>query len=340
MTKLAIRLLASLVIAACAVYWLTRQGFDVLPSFATIKDNVTIAAVVGYLVLFSIFHILRAWRWRYLLRPFAKVPFGTMMQVAFLGFTAIQLMPLRTGEIARPYLLDRYAGISKSALFGTIAIERVVDGLLISLWLTAALFTIPGTRTPYVWGLRFVPLLIFVTALLLLIAFYHHPKLVKHLIEKIIGIVSARLAGFAVGVLERFHAGLAALPDKGSLFAFVIMSVFYWGINAVSFYVLALGCGLDLPFVGAVAGMGCLAVGILLPAGPGYFGNFQVAVLAALDMYIVSQVASGQGAQVFVFCLYVFQTGFTILFGAGGALGLRKRPVIHRDRAEVARYEE
>ncbi len=326
MRKIIIRLVFSLAIAAVLIFWLTGQGFDVLPSFEAIKTNTIWWAIPVYVVLFSVFHVLRAWRWSYLLRPFAEVPTRVMMEVAFLGFTAIQMMPLRTGEVARPYLLDRYTGTSKSALFGTIAIERVVDGLLVSLWLTAALFTISAENAQYVWGLRLIPLLIFVVALALLIAFYRSPDLVRRVIEKVIGFFSSRLAAFAVGVLERFHRGLAALPDARSLWAFVAISILYWGTNALGFCLLARGCGLELPFVGAVAGMGCLAVGILLPAGPGYFGNFQVAVLAALEIYIPS-ASSSQGAAVFIFLLYVLQTGLTILFSIGGALGLRGRNI-------------
>ena len=74
--------------------------------------------------------------------------------------------------------------------------------------------------------------------------------------------------------------------------------------------------------------MGCLAVGILLPAGPGYFGNFQVAVLAALNMYLPSD-SPPERAAVFVFLLYALQTGLTILFGAIGALGLIKKRRTH-----------
>jgi len=109
-----------------------------------------------------------------------------------------------------------------------------------------------------------------------------------------------------------------------SFWGFVLFSGLYWGVNAVSFYLLANACGLDLPVAGAVAGMGVLAVGILLPAGPGYFGNFQLALVAALEMYIPN-AAGSETAAVFIFLLYVMQTGLTILFGAGGALALRRR---------------
>jgi uncharacterized protein (TIRG00374 family) len=333
--NIATRLLASLGIAVVLIYWLTEQGFEVLPSLSDIEEVSAWWGIPLYVGLFSIFHGLRAWRWMYLVRPFARVPTGTMMEVAFLGFVAIQMMPLRTGEVARPYLLDRYAGISKSALFGTIAIERVIDGLIVSLILTAALFTIPASRSPLIWGLRLLPLLLFSSALVLLVAFYFRPEKVRALIGRLCRVVSSRLADFAVGVLERFHAGLAALPNHRNFWAFVIFSAVYWTINGVAFYWLAHACGLAVTFAGALAGMGCLAVGILLPAGPGYFGNFQVAVLTALEIYLPLSDAPREMA-VFVFLLYVLQTGLTIVFGGVSALRLRGRPVMRRKSGTIS----
>lgn len=331
MRKIAIRLFASLAIAVVLIFWLTKQGFDVLPSADEIKQYCQWWGIPVYIGLFSAFHILRAWRWIYLLRPFADVPRGTMMEVAFSGFVAIQMMPLRTGEVARPYLLDRYAGISKSALFGTIAIERVIDGLLISLMLSVALFTIPASRSSLVWGLRLLPLILFLSAFGLLVAFYFRPDGVKRLLGKLLGIFSKRLEAFATGVLERFHAGLAALPNQRNFWTFVITSVAYWSINGVAFFYLARACGLMIPAAGAVAGMGCLAVGILLPAGPGYFGNFQVAVLSAIEIFLPETSSFSEPLAVFVFLLYVLQTGLTILFGGLGAWQLRRRPVRRRE---------
>ncbi|MDJ0765497.1 MAG: lysylphosphatidylglycerol synthase transmembrane domain-containing protein [Myxococcota bacterium] len=327
MRKVGVRLALSLCIAVVLVHWLTDQGLHVLPSWRAIREAAVWWAVPAYVLLFFAFHVLRAWRWTYLLRPFANVPAQVMCSVAFIGFVAIQIMPLRTGEVARPYLLDRYTGASKSALFGTIAIERIVDGLLVSLSLTAALMALPSDQTPYVWGLKTIPLIVFSGALLLLIAFYRSPARISALLNRVVGFFSQRLARFSVGVLERFHAGLAALPKRRNFIAYVAISSLYWAINAVSFWVLAIGCGLSLSFAGAMAGMGCLAVGILLPAGPGYFGNFQVAVLAALDMY-TPQTTSTHGIAVFIFLLYLLQTGLAILFGAAGAWGLRKQTVV------------
>jgi hypothetical protein len=327
--RIALRLLLSIAIAAALVWWLLSQGFDVIPSPGALGEALTWWAIAAYALLFSAFHVLRAWRWRFLIDPFAEVRTGTMMAAAFAGFLAIQMLPLRTGELARPWLLDRHTGISKSALLGTVAIERVVDGLLVSLWLTAALLAIPADARPYVWGLRVVPPAVFLAALGLLVAYYRRPGPVGRLVQRACGLVSWHLADFAAGVLDRFHAGLASLPRPGSFWAFSGMSAAYWAINAIALWLLARGCGLDLPPAGAVAVMGCLAVGILLPAGPGYFGNFQLSVLVALGLYLDID-AEPRKVAVFVFALYVLQTGLTILFGALGFLVLRRAPIVRR----------
>ena len=334
MHKIAIRLGISVAIAAVIVLWLMGQGFDVLPSWESIQRHTVWWALPTYVLLFTAFHLLRAWRWIYLLRPFSKIDIGTTMETAFVGFLAIQMMPLRTGEVARPYLLDRYTGVSKSALFGTIAIERVVDGLLVSLWLSAVLFGVSASRGTHIWLLRLVPLGIFLSASILLVAFYHRPREVRMFISSWLGLLSKRVAEFTAGVVERFHKGLAALPNRRCLWSFIGLSILYWSINALSWYLLAKGCGISLPLLGAVAGMGCLAVGILLPTGPGYFGNFQVSVLIALKIYLPIEAIAEQAA-VFVFLLYALQTGLTVLFGACGALSLSRRAIYEKAREPV-----
>ena len=58
-------------------------------------------------------------------------------------FFAIFALPLRLGEMARPALTKLRQGIPVSVGFGTIAVERVVDGLVTSLCVAWALFAIP-----------------------------------------------------------------------------------------------------------------------------------------------------------------------------------------------------
>ena len=74
----------------------------------------------------------------------------------------------------------------------------------------------------------------------------------------------------------------------------------------------------------AAAVMGVLAIGILLPTGPGLFGNFQLAVSAALRLYFPSSSSATQGA-VFIFLLYLMQSAVMVWRGVIPLYALRVR---------------
>lgn len=322
--KLVVRLVLSLGIAAIFVWWLGNQGLEIVPSAAQFA-RVAGWAVPVYLLTLVAVHFLRAYRWIYLLRPIhPDLAVRRMLPVAFVGFLAILVMPLRTGEFARPYLIKGHAGVSMSAALGTIAIERVVDGLLVSLWLTLCLFGIDPSRSPYVWPLRLLPLGLFLAALVFLVAFLWRADAFVRLGRRLTEPFSRRLADTVVHVLEGFGRGLSVLPNKLALLRFLVVSVAYWSINAVGVMLLARGCGLDLGLLGGVATMAVVAVGILLPSGPGFFGNFQASVLVALELYLPAAAGGvAEAAAAFIFLLYLCQVGLTLVVGFGSLFGAR-----------------
>ena len=201
-----------------------------------------------------------------------------------------------------------------SAGFGTIAIERVVDGLLVSLWLTLALFAVDARSHEWVWWLRLGPLGFFTGSLAVLIALVIWPKPVRSLMGTISGWFGRRLQGFVLHVLDGFTEGIKMLPDRRCILGFTWWSVVYWGINTAAFWVLAEGCGMKLGYLGSIAAMGILAVGILLPAGVGLFGSFQASLVVALALFLPSDVINGSGS-VFIFVNYAGQ--LIVTFGAG-----------------------
>ena len=323
--KLVFRLGLSLGVGAAFVWWLKNQGIEIVPS-AERFSAVAWWSVGAYVLTLLVVHFLRAYRWIYLLRPIAGVPVRKMLPVAFVGFLAILVLPLRTGELARPFLIKRHAGVSGSAALGTIAIERVVDGLLVSLWLTLCLFGIPADQSPYVWPLRLLPLGLFLGALVFLLAFLHRSDFFVRFAARLTRPLSQKLSDTVVHVLEGFGKGLAVLPNRMALLRFLGVSFVYWTINALGVWLLAWGCGIDVGLLGAVATMAVVAVGILLPAGPGFFGNFQAAVLVALELYLPAAIVAAR-ADAFIFILYLCQVGVTLLVGfsslAIGRISLR-----------------
>ena len=71
-------------------------------------------------------------------------------------------------------------------------------------------------------------------------------------------------------------------------------------------WLLARGCGFDMSIGHAVGLVGILALGILMPAGPGLFGNFQLAVALGLKLFFPESVVL-ERASAYIFILYSIQ---------------------------------
>src|SRR3990170_6531590 len=75
--------------------------------------------------------IVRSLRWHYLLRGLASLSTATLYPIVIIGYMANNLLPLRTGEIVRAYVLGERHKVSKMSTLGTIAVERVFDGVVL-----------------------------------------------------------------------------------------------------------------------------------------------------------------------------------------------------------------
>lgn len=72
-------------------------------------------------------HILRAWRWRYLMYPIKEdISLRNAFSVTMIGYLINNVVP-RLGEFVRPYAIGKLEHVSKSATMGTIILERILD---------------------------------------------------------------------------------------------------------------------------------------------------------------------------------------------------------------------
>jgi len=97
------------------------------------------AVVVGYAFSFLLTLTLRAARWHWLLEPVHPVKWRRILLVNFLFFGASVTLPFRLAEALRPALIREKDKLSAWAITGSVAAERVVDGLFSMLLLLVAL---------------------------------------------------------------------------------------------------------------------------------------------------------------------------------------------------------
>ncbi len=317
-TRLWLRLLGSLVITVVIVA-LVAGRVDAVP------DDLRVApwAVPAYLGTLVLYFFARAGRWWFLVRPLGPLPFRVVMAVACAGILWILLLPWRLGEFVRPLLLARASPIAFGQALGTVALERVVDGLLVCGMFFVATATMPAA--PALAGLYAACLgvaALFGAVLLGLLALAIWPRAVGSLVRATVGRVAPgladRLATLASGVAE----GLTALPSVRPLVLFVLATLVYWAANALGMWVLARGCGVPLGPAEVVAVLAVLNLTLLIPGPPAHVGTFQLGVLTGLALFLPPDLLAARGA-VFAFYLYVCQLAMIVALGVPASLHLR-----------------
>ena len=101
--------------------------------------------LIAAIIMQAVTYLVRALRWQYLLLPIGRVRLSTAFRTTVLGFAASFLLPARAGEFLRPYLLARREGLSATATFATVVLERLLDASAVLLLLGSfLLFFDPG----------------------------------------------------------------------------------------------------------------------------------------------------------------------------------------------------
>lgn len=248
-----------------------------------------------YAASFVVVHAARLFRWVVMVRGISDAPVRDVVGVGLTGFGAIVLFPLRLGEFVRPFLLQRRCGVPFSAGLGTAVVERVADGLIMTLVLFVAMLTAPGAVSEVVRSAGWASLAVFVSATVGLGLFAWRRSFAEALVRGSLGRVSGRVSEGLIGTMETFAAGVRSLHGGGRLLAFVSLTVVYWSANAMGMWWLARGFGFDLPLYAGWGLLGTLVVGLMIPTGPGFLGNFQYFVQEGLRLYLPGSAAGAAG---------------------------------------------
>jgi uncharacterized protein (TIRG00374 family) len=291
-----------------------------------------LAAYIGLLVIVQ---LTRALRWNYLLAPLGvRIPRAPLLAISSVGFMAILALPARLGEFVRPGLM-RKRGISASAALGTVAVERIVDGLLVSLFVFVAFFALSGPQAPgWMMPTAYAALGVFSLAMVFLVGALKWPESSVRFWLKLslLPRIAPRIAGVIEAKALDMIRGFEVMRDTTNLVKFVAYSVVYWVCNGLGVYVLALGFGLPLTLVGGFATMGLVAVGITLPNSPGLVGQFQWFTLLGLSLYLPGAATKGSDIYGTAFAFANVHYGLQVLwYVLCGALGLATRYVSFHD---------
>jgi uncharacterized protein (TIRG00374 family) len=303
--KLAINLALSLSVLALCL-WLVWPDAHARTELERTLRSLELSSfwpvLAGTIGLLAATHFFRAWRWNNLLRPMGvSLPAARLLAISSVGFMAILALPARLGELVRPALLRQKGKVSASAVLGTVAVERIVDGLVVSLLVFGCCLAIhlgnPAAEKPWMMPMAYVSLAVFLTAMTFLAFALRWPQHTVRFAMRLslLPRVAPRVAAKIEAKLHDLIRGFLVLKDGANLAWFGFWSILYWIANGLSVFVLARGMGLDLSLVGAFAVMGIVAVGISLPNSPGLVGQFHYLTMLGVSLYLGDEIARTAG---------------------------------------------
>ena len=260
---------------ACLIWVFHGVDFrGLLVDLAELNWGWVALAVVSDLLIY----IWQAWRWNLLLRPIAKLPLLRSARAVYVGLFASDVLPLRPGEVIRAYLQAHWSeDVPFSLAFSSVIIERILDGIFLSLAFGAATLFVELPRYLVDAG-RILGIGVAISAALFgIVMFWKHKA-------------HAAVSGHRWAVwLSHLVDGLHAMGNSPSFYAATAASVGYLIIQVVPIYALMRGFGLDLSIGAACVVLIFQRLGTVIPQAPGNIGASQFFYIRALELFGVNR---------------------------------------------------
>lgn len=252
------------------------------------------------LIPLILFLVLRAVRWRMLFYPLRGLRLRNLFAVINIGYLLSNIFPARLGDLARAYLIGDTEKVSRTAAFSTIIAERVLDALCA---VGGVFLVLPFAPLPrwmirsglVVGGLALAAVVVFIIlarrrqwtmqCLERLLRFLRWPDrpAVAHFWKRLAARTRLRflerlpwadrtdLTRIAGSLID----GLRGITDLKQGLPLILGSALIWAVISTFYWLVLLAFDRSQPFVAGLAVTSVTALGMTIPASPGYIGVFE-----------------------------------------------------------------
>jgi uncharacterized protein (TIRG00374 family) len=288
--KRAIQLAVGLGISAVCIWFSTRDVS--LPELLHALRSANLLGFIGVMCVTIFGFWLRAVRWRLFLQTPRAIATGSLFSSTMIGFMANNVLPFRLGEFVRPWALSRREGLSKSMLLATVVVERAVDMLTLLAIFGISLMLHPigestGAGRMVQAGAKILVLLSVVLTVMVVVAERN-----RALAHRMVALLPEKLRGRVAKLLDRFLDGFGLFRDLGKLVQVFLMSFAMFSCFAVALGVSMWSLDIHAPWYAGLVMLVVTAIGIMVPAAPGYVGTLNIACIVGLDLFGVGRAQS------------------------------------------------
>lgn len=255
-------IVVSVLALAAIVWWASKQEPPQLPTSGS-----HLAALAGAVVLYFVACAVRGERWQVLLvengaEPSRADTYG-LIAVGYLGNN---VLPARAGDALRVVLLVPRAKTDARTVIGTLVAERLCDVLVLGvLFLGLAYGVLSGAGTD-LFGDRLGTVAIVAAVALAVSVLSGVVLYARGHLARVIAFVRPMVA--ATANLRGRHGAEV-----------LVLTVVVWALEGSVWYLSAVAAGLGVDVVEALYLLALSSMLVLIPAGPGYAGTMDAAIL-------------------------------------------------------------
>jgi hypothetical protein len=289
---------------------------------------------------------VRAVRWRWLALSLApeKLPLRPLFRATALAFMAINVLPFRIGELARPWLLARETHVRGSAALGTLVLERAIDFTCVSLLGGLVLFAHAKSMPAWVRSGSLIFALLTCVPVGLIAALRINESGTLALIGGLLRPFPQALRERTLDITTEVCRGLAGLRGAQAVSRVVLYSALLWGVVLPAPFFLGLyAFDIELSFANVLLATFTtnvfVALAVAAPSAPGFFGVFHFACREALGLFGIGRAeAVAYGTVVHLtYWLPVTVIGIAIAAGTGARMGELAEAVLGKARSDAHR---
>ncbi len=249
-------------------------------------------SVVTIVSIYAISMLIRAFRWANLLECNKKYNFFKLIYTWVIGNLMNAFLPARAGDILRAYEIGANSQESKMKIFGSVMLERILDG--VSICTILYLCVLMYANLPWLKNMATFSMLIFGGCLL---GFYLIVKLNK--VDDVCSIInntSHKVSNKIVNIIEKigkqfklFINGFEVLKSNYYSFMAIFLSFIIWLLECAMTYYVILAFGINCPISASLFVICFVALGTMIPSSSIFVGPYQYAFILALGLYHIDK---------------------------------------------------
>ncbi|MEM4648249.1 MAG: lysylphosphatidylglycerol synthase transmembrane domain-containing protein [Candidatus Pacearchaeota archaeon] len=221
--------------------------------------------------------VFRAERWKLLLNPLDSISLRRLIPIVILGSVANMIMPARTGEFLRVFLIRGEGNVRFTSGLSSIFVERVLDVLAL-LGLSVAAMAAARVNMPAMFlnALKLVAAL-FMALIVLILFMAKRKSLVFAAFRVVKKVFPKRIQDRLTGQVELAVKGVEALNEEPkTIFLVSLLTVAIWAAPAASTILLFKAFSVEMSMSTVTLGYALHSLSFAIPAPPGYAGTFEI----------------------------------------------------------------